>query len=147
MIKKILISIMVLSIMLVMVGTAAASITVVGGTVDDNGAAVLAATVKAYSDADCLTQLGSESGLTDISGEYSLIIPDQSVGTPVWVKAVKGERTGITPTTVTADIQIPRLNIVLANITMDIPEFSTVALPIAAVLGLMFIISSRKKEE
>lgn len=30
---------------------------------------------------------------------------------------------------------------------VDIPEFPTVALPIAAILGLMFIISSRKKEE
>ncbi|MDF1531896.1 MAG: PEF-CTERM sorting domain-containing protein [ANME-2 cluster archaeon] len=29
----------------------------------------------------------------------------------------------------------------------SIPEFPTVALPIAAILGLMFIISSRKKEE
>ena len=30
---------------------------------------------------------------------------------------------------------------------VDIPEFPTVALPIAAILGLMFIISSRKKKE
>ncbi|MCL7476367.1 MAG: PEF-CTERM sorting domain-containing protein [Methanosarcinales archaeon] len=29
----------------------------------------------------------------------------------------------------------------------SIPEFPTVALPIAAIIGLMFIISSRKKEE
>jgi hypothetical protein len=31
--------------------------------------------------------------------------------------------------------------------TTTVPEFPTIALPIAAVLGLMFIISSRKKKE
>ena len=45
------------------------------------------------------------------------------------------------PGAITMDLGLTSRNV------NSIPEFPTVALPIAAVLGLMFIISSRKKKE
>jgi hypothetical protein len=39
------------------------------------------------------------------------------------------------------------LHLYNAKIKLDNPEFPTIGLPIAAMLGLMFIFSSRKKEE
>ncbi|MDF1557229.1 MAG: PEF-CTERM sorting domain-containing protein [ANME-2 cluster archaeon] len=47
---------------------------------------------------------------------------------------------------VTDDNGLP-LTVQVTILTNTIPEFPTIALPIAAILGLMFIVSSRKKKE
>ena len=57
--------------------------------------------------------------------------------------AVPGEQYQVQ---VTDDNGLP-LTVKVTIVTTAIPEFQTIAIPIAAVLGLMFIIGSRKKKE
>ncbi|MDW7776946.1 MAG: PEF-CTERM sorting domain-containing protein [Methanosarcinales archaeon] len=49
--------------------------------------------------------------------------------------------------TVLEDSTVAKMDFGSASSYFDIPEFPTIALPIAAIIGLMFIVSSRKREE
>jgi hypothetical protein len=181
MIKKILISIMVLSIMLVMVGTAAADparIDIVPGD-DSNplihpldGSTVTYA-VKMYEIIDSNTttrfiQIDVDSGLTSArlynpsvgvvdltatsgtSASGTFVIPkgttsmtfslDITTSTPgeITIKSNWG--------TILNDPSVRPQDFGSASSSF-IPEFPSVALPIATILGLMFIISTRKKKK
>jgi hypothetical protein len=181
MIKKIMISMMVLSIMLVMIGTAAADparLDIVPGDDSNPLAHPLDGTtvtypVQMYEIADSTTttryiQINVDSGLT------SARLYNPSVGN-VDLTATSGNSAsgtftipkGTTSMTFSLDIttSTPGEVTIMSNWGISlfdstsmpqdfgsasssfIPEFPTIALPIATILGLMFIISTRKKEE
>ena len=66
----------------------------------------------------------------------------------LYIKSIPGTPAGQNYTISIVDLGLDPVTINAATIQGNtIPEFPTIALPIAAILGLMFIISSRKKEE
>jgi hypothetical protein len=138
--------------MLTMVGTAAAVTTVITGQILDetnSNAPVNGALVKIY-ESDCATQLGTNSDVSHTTGSdvgtYSVVIPEQPALTEICVKATLGDLWGTKLTTVSGTPTWDVL-VLIESVGINIPEFPTIALPVAAMIGLMFIINSRKKEE
>lgn len=149
--NKLIISALLIFGLVGMIGAAAATpqaTTVLGLVVDASDSEVAGAVVNVYSGTSCSgTSLGTfESGSSGTQGFYSIyagkLEPDEVI-TVCAVHPTAGS--GSIITTAGSTVSSDRVNVAVNNI--PIPEFPTVALPIAAVLGLMFILSSRKKKE
>ncbi|MDF1532835.1 MAG: PEF-CTERM sorting domain-containing protein [ANME-2 cluster archaeon] len=138
--NKLIISALLIFGLAGMIGTAGASFAY-GVVLDSDGSTLVnGATVKAF-DINNDVELGSS--VTGIDGRYSIDLGSYDKS-QVNVTAQLSDKTGKT----IANVDIfGTLILYRADVTMDIPEFPTIALPVAALLGLMFIISSRKKEE
>ena len=150
--NKLIISTLLIVGLVGMIGTAAAelqSTTVLGLVLDARGNEVAGADVTVYEGISCSgTPLGTGTYTTGISGTdgfYSIYAGLLEPNANITVCAVHStEGSGYITTTAGSTVS-SGVNVAVQNI--PIPEFPTVALPIAAILGLMFIISSRKKKE
>ncbi|HUV82334.1 MAG TPA: PEF-CTERM sorting domain-containing protein [archaeon] len=174
MIKKILVSIMVLSIMLVMVGTAAANPynlriwNAAGTAIADNpldlkpgDTIVLSLYMEGMvNDSDiypidpAIVTAWNGGTSTDVTVTYTTAILTPGGADPyIQVGEVTITLSPTAPIGAGYNIAIGAasanpLDIGLASRNVDsIPEFPLIALPVAGILGLMFIISSRKKKE
>ena len=134
-----------------MIGTAAAvpqATYVMGTIVDTDGNEVAGAVVNVYSGTSCLDtslSLGNDTtGSGPTPGHYYIFAGWLEPDADITVCAVHTMGSGSATTTAGADFS-DGFNVALN--TIPIPEFPTLALPVAAILGLMFIISSRKKKE
>ena len=133
--------------LMAMMGTAAATApTYVVGTVyeTDGTTPVAGATVTAYSDLGYSVQEGIPA-VADTEGDYSILLPTLVAGNTVYVEAVSGTSSG-REDGILKDYSSP-LSLNLALVDVNIPEFPTIALPIAAILGLAFIFQRRREEE
>lgn len=148
--NKLIISALLIFGLVGVIGAAAATpqaTTVLGLVVDASDNKVAGAVVNVYSGTSCSgTSLGTfESGSGGTQGFYSIyageLEPDEVITVcAVHPTAGSGSITTTAGSTVSSGVDVAVNNI-------PIPEFPTFALPIAAILGLMFIISSRKKKE
>ena len=133
-----------------MIGTAAAdpqATYIMGLVVDTDGNEVVGTDVNVYLGTSCSgTLLGScTTGTGPTPGNYYIFAGLLEPNDDITVYAVHSTLgSGYETTTAGAD-HSDGFNVAIQ--TIPIPEFPTIALPIAAILGLMFIISSRKKKE
>jgi hypothetical protein len=130
----------------IMMAGNAAAISCAYGTVyqSDELTPVYGATVQAYKDKDYKQQIGADA-TSAVDGTYSIDLGDFS-GNTVNIKAFIGKKEG----TGSGNIEShgsnhTALNLYLSNVKIDIPDYPKVALSIAAIIGLMFIINLRKK--
>ena len=135
-----------------MTGLAAAttSYVVQGNVIDGStGVGVNGATVKAY-DADG-TQIGltatSQASGTFGDGYYEIDFGTSEPPTPLYVHAQKDDKQG-EATAEQAGGSI-KYDIVLykANLSIEVPEFATIAIPVGAILGLVLFFNHRKHKK
>lgn len=142
MVKRIILIITaMLAVMVAMTGIAAAS-TIVAGTVYDGISTTPyeGALVTAYSDSSRSTPIGTN--ITNNLGEYEII--DSGAITQVWVKATApGKADAFANGVPSGNTQT---KFYLIDLTF-IPEFPTVALPVGAVIGLVFLFQQRKNKK
>lgn len=114
------------------------------GTVYESGTTttISGAIVKIYADPSHLTQIGT-SATTGSDGKYAIDLGLYS-GTQVYITADKGNKHGETAANVNA---YATLYLYPADVNINIPEFPTVALPIGAVIGLVFYFQHRKNRK
>ena len=148
--NKLIISALLIFGLVGMIGTATANVDIVEGIIYVNEITnpVSGAEVTVYRGSDHTDVIGTYS--TESDGSYVIVLPVGYDEPTVFVTATYHDAVenkdmfGSTTGTVTQDTIAFQLYEVDVGL---IPEFPTIALPIAAILGLMFIINSRKKEE
>lgn len=130
--------------LMAMIGTAAAT-SYVAGTIylADGTTTVPYASVTAYNDSGLTAVEGTDTA--NGVGNYVVQLTTLTAGNTVYVKAVSGTNTG-TASGVLNDYS-NLINFDLAIVDVEIPEFPTIALPVAAILGLAFIFQRRREEE
>lgn len=141
--KKIVISLVAIAL-IAMIGTAAAT-SFVAGTVygGDGTTPVPFANVTAYSDSGLTALEGNDTA--NAEGNYMINLASLTAGNTVYMKATDGTNTGVASGVLNGYSNI--LTIDLAIVDIQIPEFPTIALPVAAILGLAFIFQRRREEE
>jgi hypothetical protein len=150
--NKLIISALLIFGLVGMIGTAVAnptSTTITGFVVDASGNQVEDAEVTVY-EGDVFS--GRQLGDTFVSGSipgsepgyYAIQVSTVDLTADITVYAVHHNSGSGSVKTTAGATNTHRVNVVQ---DIPIPEFPTIALPIAAILGLMFIISSRKKKE
>jgi len=129
-----------------MTGIASAAVKVTGIVYDSDGVIVIGADVDVYSDSDHTVKIGY--GLTDSFGWYTVYTAALSEGQTAYVTASKDGNSGANDGEVeqhgegmfTADIAV-------VIVTFSVPEFATIAIPVAAILGLLFFFNHRKRKK
>jgi len=128
-----------------MTGLASATTYWISGTVTDEGSLVPSATVKVYADAG-LTVLLAE-GSTDGDGYYEISFEAASISEPPYVYAKKNDATGSDQSEFVQSFKyVSQVTIYKGNVEL-IPEFATIAIPVAAILGLLFFFNHRKRKK
>lgn len=140
--RKILIITAILAVMVAMTGNAAARS--VAGLVYVDGSSntipIAGADVSAFNVASPYQQLGS-TVTSDLDGSFVIDVGTYS-NSQIRVDATKNGKTGTT-----TGPWISLISLYIANPSVPIPEFPTVAAPIAAVLGLVFFFQQRKNKK
>ena len=128
-----------------MTGIAAAEYWVVGDVIKE-GTIVPDATVTAYSDQGHANLVGETT--TGSSGHYEINLTGKLLeGAPVFMHAKKDNAAGNATTTVVIGVQSLNFYIAEADIPIDVPEFATIAIPVAGILGLLFFFNHRKRRK
>lgn len=141
--KKV-VTILVAIALIAIMGTAAATGFVAGAVYGDDGTTpVPNAVVTAYNDSGFTAVDGS--GTTNADGTYFIPLTSLMAGDTVYMRAESGSSSGTSSGVLNSIGYL--LNFDLAIVNIQIPEFPTIALPIAAILGLAFIFQRRKEEE
>lgn len=133
-------------IVTIMMAGNAAAISCAYGTVyqSDELTPVYGATVQAYEDKDYKHQIGADA-ISAVDGTYSIDLGDFS-GNTVNIKAFIGEKEGTGSGNIdTHGSSHTALNLYFSNVNIDIPDYPKVALSIATIIGLVFIINLSKK--
>ena len=141
--KKIILGLIVL---MAMMGTAAAADDsyVVGTVYESDGTTVVPqAIVTAYTDSGYTISDGTD--IANDEGRYSIDLSTLNAGDTVFVEAIKGSSVGRNSGVLNDYSNLVDFD--LAIVDIEIPEFPTIALPVAAILGLAFIIQRRREEE
>ena len=146
--RSILIITAMLALMVAMMGIAAATSYVVGEVKDVDGNLVLGAEVTAYDENDIAFAVPIAS-VSSTDGAYAITLPDGYIKSTVRVKAIKDSNSGTAIGPKVYQINSPVQTVIyLVNIgNFSIPEFPAVALPIAAVIGLVFFFQQRREQK
>ena len=132
-----------------MTGLAAAGeILIVTGTVlDKNNEPVEGALVIAYEDPEHKEEIGSTlSSGSPNKGAYTIIDHNSEllVGAPVYATASKPD---VGSDTRSGSVEEGIVNVSFMLLKLDIPEFATIAIPVASILGLLFFFNHRKRRK
>ena len=142
--RKMLIVTAMLAVMVAMTGIAAADSSHIIGTVLKDGVAYTAgdATIEAYNDAGMAASALIGTTTANSGGGFSM----DTVFVPhVWLKG--STPAGLMGTANGDPLEaVYGFNLFLVNLSL-VPEFPTVALPIAAVIGLVFFFQQKKNKK
>ncbi|MCK4732138.1 MAG: PEF-CTERM sorting domain-containing protein [Methanophagales archaeon] len=139
---------MTVVMLVAMTGIAAAEATVCGWVfLQDQTTKVSGANVNVYSDSDHINRVGS--GETDVNGWYSVSCGSLTAGNTAYVTAStddgkSGESEGAVKY---VGEGVYEANIAVVIVELGIPEFATIAIPVAAILGLLFFFNHRKRKK
>jgi hypothetical protein len=147
--NKIKIISMVVAVIFAFTGTAMAASFAYGTVFDTTVSPAIpsgGATIKVYSDNLHTNLLGTGTSAGD--GTYAVNLGDYS-GINVYVSATLNTLSGDAVGSLRqyGNIIVGVLYLYPTNINISIPEFPTVALPIAAVIGLVFFFQQRKNKK
>ena len=134
--------------LMAMTGIAAANPSVVGNVhvAGEPGNPIEGATVNATCDIDGVVVGPAYS---DYAGNYGIDLSETAckVGDAVTVTGTYGDQSDTKSGTITAiDVGVT-LNLAIVCLEIPIPEFATIAIPVASILGLVLFFNHRKRRK
>jgi hypothetical protein len=140
--NKLITLVAMLAVMVAMTGIAAAATQshIIGTVLVDGIPYTAGAHIDAYSDSGRVLKIGEAT--SNAGGGFSM---DTEFVDHVWLTGTAqggliGETDG------NPALEVPGFNVFLVKLNL-IPEFPTVALPVAAVIGLVFLFQQKKRKE
>jgi len=123
---------------------------VVHGYVSHQNTFVQGATVTIYANAD-LSGTPLAQGITDGNGYYEIPF-DGTITQPPYVLAEKNSLTGsgqsvLGPSLSSSTSKYYKKDLTIYKADIELPEFATIAIPVASILGLLFLFNHRKSRK
>lgn len=142
--QKIMVVFMAVVITAMAITGVASAAYVVHGYVSHQNTFVPGATVTIYANAD-LSGTPLAQGITDGNGYYEIPF-DGAITQPPYVLAEKNGLRGSAQSEFEASLKY-YMDLTIYKADIEIPEFATIAIPVASILGLLLFFNHRKSRK